>query len=107
MNLLGETDQSGDSGLRMLIKLIVSVFYVHAMAFKYCKSIVTCAVVIRRFSSVVTNSKTKIWSCNKADYVHFLPKFATSLHAISLGQSNYFHPARSVKFFSFSCYRLL
>ena len=90
MNLLGETDQSGDSGLRMLIKLIVSVFCLHAMAFnyKYCKSIVTCAVVIRRFSSVVTNSKTNIWSCNKADYIHFLPKFATSLHAISLGQSN-------------------
>ena len=88
MNLLGETGQSGDSGLRMLIKLIVSVFCLHAMAFKYCKSIVTCAVVIRRFSSVVTNSKTNIWSCNKADYIHFLPKFATSLHAISLGQSN-------------------
>lgn len=81
MNLLGETDQSGDLGLRMLIKVIVSVFCVHAMAFKYCKSIVTCAVVIRIFSSVVTNSKTNIWSCNKADCINFLPTFATSLHA--------------------------
>ena len=70
VNLLGETDQSGDSGLRMLKKLIVSVFCVHAMAFKYCKSIVSCAVVIRIFSSVVTNSKTNIWSCNKADYIY-------------------------------------
>ena len=55
--MLSETDQSGDSGLRVLIKLIISVFCVRAMAFKYSKSIVTCAVVIRRFCSVVTNSK--------------------------------------------------